>query len=692
MIPTKGLKMSKPNPVEIERGLLSIAYANLPTLLVMSVVASLGASVVLSGAGYTWIWFWFAGVLFLNLVRLALGRGVSAENIRRAEMATATRYRRTYAIGLYASAMLWLAPLSSVGHDSVASIYTLAIIFSALAAGGTGIMAALLREGRTYIAIMLGPASIMMFRGFEDGTVLMALGLVFLAVMLVVHDRNHKVTRRALELSIEKRRLVEELQSVNASLEDKIATRTMQLANAANSDDLTGLANRRGLIEWMERHLDPDDAREASALFLDLDRFKQINDAMGHSVGDQVLKVASQRMLTCVPEGAVLARWGGDEFVIVLPQSANVRATARDVSARLIESIAQPILIDDHAMSIGLSVGASFYPTDARDYRALVLAADLAMAEVKRNGRGASLEYSETLSIVQRRRFDLGRALGTAIENNELFLEYQPIVDSSTGRIHAFEALARWQHPTLGKINPAEFIALAETTDRITALGDLVLEKACREAATWPCSDNAPKVAVNVSVKQLRDETFAMKVLRILARTKLPPGRLELEVTESLFENDHPAIIKQTISSLRALGVFIAIDDFGTGYSSLSRLQTLPINAVKIDQSFVADLEGNGRAVIESIIMIARRLELEVVAEGVETDTQLETLIGMGVNCLQGYLLGPPSRQTDSYFEQERSDWIAGDFGRRSGRSVHHLHESTEGSELRAGGQPLSRR
>ena len=148
----------------------------------------------------------------------------------------------------------------------------------------------------------------------------------------------------------------------------------------------------------------------------------------------------------------------------------------------------------------------------------------------------------------------------------------------------------------------------------------------------------------------------------------------------------------KTISSLRALGVFIAIDDFGTGYSSLSRLQTLPINAVKIDQSFVADLEGNGRAVIESIIMIARRLELDVVAEGVETDTQLETLIGMGVNCLQGYLLGPPSRQTDSYFEQERSDWIAGDFGMRSGRLVHHLHESTEGSGLRAGGQPLSRR
>ncbi|GAB5349138.1 putative bifunctional diguanylate cyclase/phosphodiesterase [Alteriqipengyuania sp. 357] len=662
--------MSKPKAVEVERGLLSIAYANLPTLLIMSVVASLGASVVLSGAGYTWVWFWFAGLLFLNFVRFALGRGVSAEKIQQAEMATAARYRRTYAIGLYGSAALWVAPLSLVGPDSVVSIYTLAIIFSALAAGGSGIMAALLREGRTYIAIMLGPASIIMFRGLGDGTVLMALGLVFLAVMLVVHDRNHKVTRRALELSIENRRLIEQLQTVNAGLEDKVARRTRQLENAANSDDLTALVNRRGLIKWMERHLDPDVPLEASALFLDLDRFKQINDAMGHSVGDQVLKVASQRMMACVPDGAVLARWGGDEFVIVLPQSADVRTMARDVSNCLLERIAQPILIDDHAVTIGLSVGTSFYPSDASDHRALILAADLAMAEVKRNGRGASLEYSETLSLVQRRRFELGRALGAAIENDELFLEYQPIVESSTGRIHAFEALARWQHPTLGRIDPAEFIELAETTDRINALGGFVLEKACREAATWPCSDHAPKVAVNVSVKQLRDENFAMKVMRILAHAKLPAGRLELEVTESLFENDHPAIIKQTISSLRALGVFIAIDDFGTGYSSLSRLQNLPVNAVKIDRSFVADLEGNGRAVIESIIMIAKRLKLDVVAEGVETDAQLDTLVGMGVNCLQGYLLGPPSRQTEPSFERERSDWTAGDFGRPSDRSV----------------------
>tara|TARA_R100001129_G_scaffold167480_1_gene135117 strand:+ start:552 stop:2618 length:2067 start_codon:yes stop_codon:yes gene_type:complete len=670
MIPMKGLKMSKPNAVEVERGLLSIAYANLPTLLVMSVAASLGTSVVLGGEGYAWIWFWFAGLLLLNLVRFALGRGISADRIRQAGVAMIAHYRRIYAFGLYGSAALWLVPLFLLDYDSTESIYTLAIIFSALAAGGTGIMAAMLREGRTYIAMMLGPASIIMFRGFEDGTVLMTLGLVFLAVMLVVHDRNHKVTRRALKLSIENRRLVEELQSVNAGLEDTVATRTRQLANAANSDDLTGLANRRGLIEWMKRHLDPDDAREASALFLDLDRFKQINDAMGHSVGDQVLKTASQRMMACLPEGAVLARWGGDEFVIVLPQGTNVRTTARDVSTCLIESIAEPFVIDDHAMTIGLSIGASFYPTDARDHRDLILAADLAMAEVKRNGRGASLEYSETLSLVQRRRFELGRALGAAIENDELYLEYQPIVDCSTGRIDAFEALARWRHPTLGEINPAEFIELAETTDRINALGDLVLEKACREAATWPCSDHAPKVAVNVSVKQLRDETFAVKVMGILARAKLPPGRLEIEVTESLFETDHQAIIKQTIASLRALGVFIAIDDFGTGYSSLSRLQNLPVTSVKIDQSFVADLDGNGRAVIESIIMIANRLKLDVVAEGIETETQLDTLIGMGVTCLQGYLLGHPTPQTDSYFERERSDWTAGAIGRRSGRSV----------------------
>jgi len=370
---------------------------------------------------------------------------------------------------------------------------------------------------------------------------------------------------------------------------------------------------------------------------------QQINDAMGHDVGDRILQAVVGRLNMLVPDGGLLARWGGDEFVLVLGHDDGGFPEAERIANALIEAVNQPFEIQGQSVSLGLSAGLAMYPGDATTHEALILAADLAVAEVKRQGRGKVLSFCESYAATQKRRFDVSRALAEAIEVEQLVLHYQPIFNGRTGNIHGYEALARWNHPVLGWVGPDEFIPIAEESDGIIALGDLVLRGACADAAGWTTPDHAPIVAVNVSVKQLREADFALRVAQILARTGLPAGRLELEVTESVFAEDHIDATRCSIESLRAIGVSLSIDDFGTGYSSLSRLLSLPVTAVKIDRSFVSALDGNGGAVIESTLLIARRLGISVVAEGVETQEQFARLSAMGVDLFQGYYFGKPA-------------------------------------------------
>jgi diguanylate cyclase (GGDEF)-like protein len=625
---------TKVKAVGVDCKLLAIAHANLGSMLVMTSVAALGAAYVLHRAGAAWAWLWLAGVIGLALVRGLVGRRPLCATS--GDAAKGARWRRSHAWGLYASAVLWVAPTFQVAHLSHSAQYTFAIILSALAAGGTGIMAALRTEGRVYIALMLGMASVVLFSRAEDGEILTVLGLVFLGVMLVVHERNHRVVRRSVELQLENTALVQDL-------ERKVVERTQALVDAAHRDSLTGLPNRRALMGWMNARLEPNAQRSSAVLFLDLDRFKQVNDAMGHEVGDLVLKMASERLRACLPRDGFLARWGGDEFVLCLADGDDRDGGVQAVAERLVAEIARPFEVDGAPLALGLSVGVSFYPTDALEPRSLILAADLAVAEVKRHGRGQVFRYSESYAATQKRKFDVSRGLKAAIEADALELHFQPIVDARTHHVHAFEALARWRHPTLGVISPEEFIRVAEETDRIVALGESVLRKACQACAAWTRPDFAPKVAVNVSVKQLREPDFAMRVMQILTQAGLPAARLELEVTETVFADEALQATRDAIESLLALGVTFLVDDFGTGYSSLSRLQDLPICAVKIDRSFVQDLDGNGAVVVEGTLMIARRLGIAVVAEGVETADQAAALRAMGVEYFQGYHFGRPS-------------------------------------------------
>lgn len=429
-----------------------------------------------------------------------------------------------------------------------------------------------------------------------------------------------------------------------------------QITYLAYHDVLTGLPNRSLFTE----HLDTAVAharrrREILAvLFFDLDNFKQVNDTLGHSAGDTLLKELSKRLITCVRQSDLLAvpdsssetvaRVGGDEFLLLLPDIQKPQDAAT-VAQRLLQAASEPFSIKSYEFHVGMSIGISIYPNDGDNASALIKNADVAMYHAKKDGKGAFHFYSEDMNKAALERLSLENDLRRAIEAEQLELMYQPIVDAVTQRVVAVEALARWNHPERGRIAPSNFIPLAEDTGLIVALGEWVLRTACLQAKSWRDKGlPAVNVSVNVSNLQLRKPEFAESVREILRKTGTPADLLELELTESSIMQA-PDEDLRTLESIKSLGVGISMDDFGTGYSSLSSLRSLPIDTLKIDRDFVKDIPGDedDAIIVTVIINMARLLKLNIVAEGVETMEQFEFLVREGCNTLQGYLLSRPA-------------------------------------------------
>jgi diguanylate cyclase (GGDEF)-like protein/PAS domain S-box-containing protein len=412
-----------------------------------------------------------------------------------------------------------------------------------------------------------------------------------------------------------------------------------RILHLACHDALTDLPNRAAVDSHFSRVLDGARLRGGSfaVLCIDFDRFKQINDLFGHSMGDKALREASQR-LEVAAQGAFLARIGGDEFIAItehdpLPSSAELLAN------RLRGALDRDIEIDGHSFELGLSIGIAVYPRDGDDARSLFANADAALYRAKHEGRGTIRFFTAAMDQQLRDRRALEHDLRSAVANDELFLEYQP-QRHSKGEIIGFEALVRWHHPQRGIVPPAEFIPIAEESDLIVEIGEWVLREACREAALW---SGSLQVAVNVSAIQFRRGNLRHLVQTILRESGISPARLELEITEGvLIEN--VARAASMLKSLKVLGVRVALDDFGTGYSSLSYLQSFPLDRIKIDRSFIASLGRTGRslAIVRAVIGLAHGLGLPVLAEGVETNDQLATLIGEGCDAIQGFLIGRP--------------------------------------------------
>ncbi len=412
----------------------------------------------------------------------------------------------------------------------------------------------------------------------------------------------------------------------------------------ARFDPVTGLANRAFLAEMLDKTIASAAGGDGfSLLSIDLDRFKEVNDAHGHHVGDLLLTQAASRMRDVIGARGFVARFGGDEFVVLL--EAARRETVVKIGTALVRALSAPCKIEGKAVRIGASVGAAVFPDDAPDGKAATLlkAADMALYDAKASGRGAIKFFVEDMALSVRRRRRLGAALRDALGHNQLTLAYQPIVDIDGGRVMAVEALLRWTHPEFGSVSPAEFIPIAEEIGAIIEIGAFVLENACRDALAWPAH---VRIAVNLSALQFEGGDLEATVRGALERTGLAPDRLELEITESILIGNHAAVLEK-LNRLNALGVHIALDDFGTGYSSLSYLNDFNFDKVKVDQSFIRDMTSarNSKAVsiIRAVNAIGADLNMTVVAEGVETEQQLSALRALGVSGAQGYYFSRPA-------------------------------------------------
>jgi diguanylate cyclase (GGDEF)-like protein len=434
------------------------------------------------------------------------------------------------------------------------------------------------------------------------------------------------------------------LRSMQYSIERK--RYQVQLEHQANYDALTGLPNRNLLHDRLKQAVYSQRVPRAIAVvFIDLDHFKFVNDSLGHSTGDKLLKGMADRLRGVLREGDTVARLGGDEFVLILNDQSNEEVIFRAMQ-RIAAQISQPMDIDGKELYLTCSAGISLYPQDGPDVDTLLKNADAAMYRAKEHGRNNFQFYTSEMNERVNERLQLENALRRALERNEFLLHYQQRVDLRTGVMIGTEALVRWMHPEWGLVRPARFIPLAEETGLIVQIGEWVLREACRQNRAWIDQGLNPGfVSVNLSTRQFRQEGLVRIVSRVLEETRLDPQLLEMEITESMVMHNVAAAVA-TLQGLKSLGVGLSVDDFGTGYSSLAYLKDLPIDALKIDRSFVRDIGTGDNAqdgvLAAAIVTLGHSLHLKVVGEGVETDAHVRFLKRHGCDEVQGFFYSEP--------------------------------------------------
>ncbi len=454
-----------------------------------------------------------------------------------------------------------------------------------------------------------------------------AIGLLAIAIVTSIYDA-HLQARMRLAVSLE---------AANAALQHQ-----------ATHDALTGLPNRALFVERLQHAIDA--ARRGGTRFavmvLDLDRFKMINDSLGHGFGDRMLQQVGQRVQSVMRRTDTVARFGGDEFLLVLDEDD--RTEIARIAARVMQSLAGPVSLDSIELHTAASIGVSIFPADGTDPDTLMAHADEAMYSAKRAGGNCVKFFTAGMSRFTQERFDLENELHRAVALSQFELHYQPKVDIADGRVGSVEALIRWHHPSRGMVPPAAFIPIAEESGLIYPIGEWVLREACRQARDWQLRGLPLRVAVNLSAVQFRQPGLLATVRSILEETRLAPRQLAIELTESTVMTNAAASVA-LLQQLSGMGISLAIDDFGMGYSCLSYLRRLPIDRLKIDRSFVREMDTDAGSVliVQAIVSLAHSLRMQVVAEGVETATQLEQLQRMGCDQYQGYYFSPARNARD---------------------------------------------
>jgi diguanylate cyclase (GGDEF)-like protein/PAS domain S-box-containing protein len=502
-----------------------------------------------------------------------------------------------------------------------------------------------------------GVALVDLMAGTADGAIRSSI-----ADTIASRDRRrfehfHKASRRWLEidqfptedgLSVFMRDVTD-----RKALEQDRARATGQIEHAATHDMLTGLKNRMGFTRVLEARLERPGLQSGFAVLLvDLDRFKSVNDTFGHAAGDALLKMVSMRMLSCVRSTDVVARLGGDEFAILCCFGDDPREAAVTVAARLLVELSETFDFEGKELVIGASIGIALAPDHGSMPDVLMQAADAALYDVKYSGRNALKIFDERLQSSEREKRLLEFDLRSAIQNGELSLTYQPIVAVRTRQPVGMEALLRWNHPSRGMISPSIFIPIAEQSGQMRAIGRWVARQALADAARWP---RHLGVAINLSPVQLAYNDVVEVMTTEASRSGIDPKRVEIEVTESVLLGDNEALVAQ-LHQLRALGFRIALDDFGTGYSSLSYIKRFPFDKIKIDRTFVDDLDRSrdSAAIVAAVISLGRSLGVSITAEGVETEEQLQLLTALQCDTVQGFLFGRPKPAVDVLAAMDR--------------------------------------
>jgi diguanylate cyclase (GGDEF)-like protein/PAS domain S-box-containing protein len=456
-------------------------------------------------------------------------------------------------------------------------------------------------------------------------------------------DGTIRWLRSTGELTVDRARNITRLIGTSLDITDRMHAEE-RLEHLATHDQLTGLPARCAIEQYIAQEISEAGRRGrlAAVLSLDIDRFKTINDGLGHAVGDRLLQAIPERLRSCIRVEDGIGRLDGDTFVVVLSDVGSV-AEAMDVANRILNSIAVPFsIVGEHTLTVTASVGISMYPTDSSNADVLIENAEGAMFDAKELGRNRVHLCGENQQAQAIERLTLEQDLRSALDRAEFVIHYQPIVETATGRIVGAEALLRWQHPRRGLVPPDRFIPIAEETGLIVPIGDWVLHAASRQLGEWLDAGHKLHVSVNVAAAQIREQRIVESVRRALTTTGVDPASITLELTESGIMNDKHAA--QTLNELKVLGVALSIDDFGTGYSSLAYLKRFPIDTLKIDRTFISELTKDpfDDAIAESIVTLGHSLHMSVVAEGVETVEQRERLLQLGCEYMQGFFISPP--------------------------------------------------